>query len=253
MRSPGRIAALLGVAGALVVAGALPAYAETIPLPSLGLEPATTPQEGLQTLQVFLMLTVISIAPAILILSTAFVRIVVVFGFLRNALGTSQLPPNQVLLALALFLTFAVMSPTFKTINETALQPYMNGEIAQAEALETAALPLKEFMLRQTREQDLALMLDITQSPAPEGPEDVSFLTAVPAFAISELKTAFTMGFVIFLPFVVIDFIAASSMMSMGMMMVPPALVAMPFKILLFVLVDGWHLVVKSLFDSFQV
>lgn len=205
----------------------------------------------MQTLQILLGLTVLSIAPALLILTTAFTRIVVVFGFLRNAMGTQQLPPNQVLLGLALFLTFAVMSPTIKTINDQALQPYMRGEIEQTKALDLASVPLKEFMLRQTRQQDLALMLEITRSPAPQGPEDISLITVVPAFAISELKTAFTMGFVIFLPFVIIDFITASTMMSMGMMMVPPTLISMPFKILLFVLVDGWHLVVKSLFQSF--
>ncbi len=229
----------------------MPAHAETIPLPAL-VKPATGPQEGLQTIQILLMLTVLSVAPAILMLTTAFTRIVVVLGFLRTAIGSQQLPPNQVLVGLALFLTFAIMSPTFTKINDTALQPYMRGELEQAKAIETAAAPLKAFMLRQTREQDLGLMLEITQSPAPQGPENVAFLTVVPAFAISELKTAFTMGFMLFLPFVIIDFIIASTMMSMGMMMVPPTLISLPFKILLFVLVDGWHLVVKSLFDSFQ-
>lgn len=245
---------VLGIAGLLLAAGALPAHAETVPIPTLtSIKPAETPQEGMQTLQILLMLTVLSIAPALLILTTAFTRIVVVFGFLRNAMGTQQLPPNQVLLGLALFLTIAVMSPTIKTINDTALQPYMKGQLPQAQAIELASAPIKEFMLHQTRQQDLALMLDITKSPAPQGPEDLSFFTVVPAFAISELKTAFTMGFVIFLPFVIIDFITASTMMSMGMMMVPPTLISMPFKILLFVLVDGWHLVVKSLFESFNV
>lgn len=207
--------------------------------------------EPLQTMQVLLLLTVISIAPAVLILCTAFTRIAVVLGFVRTALGTQQLPPNQVLIGLALFLTAAVMSPTIKAINTDAVQPYLKGEISQAQVVEKATVPLKQFMVRQTRQADLALMLEITKAPAPQTPEDVPFLTAVPAFAISELKTAFTMGFVIFLPFVIIDFIAASTLMSMGMMMVPPAMVSLPFKILLFVLVDGWHLVVKSLFDSF--
>lgn len=238
--------------GALVLAQAATGHAETIPIPDLGIKPAGSPQEGLQTVQIFLLLTVLSVAPALLILTTAFTRIVIVLGFLRTAMGTQQLPPNQVILGLSLFLTIAVMSPTLKTINEKAIQPYMNGEIAQSAALDQAALPLKEFMLRQTRQQDLALLLEITKSPAPTGPEDLEFFTVVPAFAISELKTAFTMGFVLFLPFVVIDFITASTMMSMGMMMVPPTLIALPFKVLLFVLVDGWHLVVKSLFDSFQ-
>lgn len=253
MRSPGRLTFALGLAALLLAGTALPAYAEPIAvqIPNLGIKPADTPQEGLQTLQIMLMMTVISVAPALLILATAFTRIVVVFGFLRNAMGTQQLPPNQVLLGLALFLTIAVMTPTFRTINDQAIQPYMRGELGQSQAIETASVPLKEFMLKHIREQDLALMLEITRSPAPNGPEDVSFFTVVPAFAISELKTAFTMGFVIFLPFVIIDFITASTMMSMGMMMVPPTLISMPMKILLFVLVDGWHLVVKSLFESF--
>lgn len=251
MRSNLRRALGVGAAAAMI-ALAQPAYAETVPLPNLNLGPANTPQEGMQTIQLLLMLTVLSLAPAILILTTAFTRIIVVLGFLRTALGVQQLPPNQVLLGLALFLTFAVMSPTFSTINATAIQPYMAGQISQQQAMDSAALPLKQFMLRQTREQDLGLMLEITRSPAPNGPEDLSIMTVIPAFAISELKTAFTMGFIIFLPFVIIDLIAASTMMSMGMMMVPPTLVSLPFKILLFVLVDGWHLVVKSLFDSFQ-
>lgn len=252
MRNRAQVLQVLALAALLTLSGVLPVHAETIPLPNLGVKPAANPQEGLQTVQIFLMLTVLSVAPALLIMTTAFTRIVVVMGFLRTAIGTPQLPPNQVMLGLSLFLTFAVMSPTLKTINETALQPYMKGDLAQAQAIETAAVPLKNFMLRQTRQADLALMLEITRAPQPKGPEDVGFFTVVPAFAISELKTAFTMGFVIFLPFIIIDFITASTMMSMGMMMVPPAVVSMPFKILLFVLVDGWHLVVKSLFDSFQ-
>lgn len=244
---------LVAALGVSLAAGmAMVAHAETIPLPALA-KPATGPQESLQTVQILLMLTVLSVAPAILVLTTAFTRIVVVLGFLRTAIGTQQLPPNQILVGLALFLTLAVMSPTFKTINDTAVQPYIRGELEQAKAIETAAAPLKSFMLRQTREKDLGLMLEITHSPAPEGPENVAFLTVVPAFAISELKTAFTMGFMLFLPFVIIDFITASTMMSMGMMMVPPTLISLPFKILLFVLVDGWHLVVKSLVDSFQM
>jgi flagellar biosynthesis protein FliP len=245
------LAAATVLAGIFMVLTAVPVRAETLAIPDLGIKPALEPQDSLQTMQIFLMLTVLSVAPAILILCTAFTRIAVVLGFLRTAMGTQQLPPNQVLLGLALFLTAAVMSPTIKAVNETAVQPYLRGEISQTEAVAAGTLPLKDFMLRQTRETDLGLMLDVTGAPAPAEPKDVPFLTVVPAFAISELKTAFTMGFVIFLPFVIIDFITASTLMSMGMMMVPPVMVSLPFKILLFVLVDGWHLVVKSLFDSF--
>lgn len=249
-----RLTLILLLASSLMGLSAAPALAEPVlTVPDLGIRPAAGPTEAIQTLQILLLLTVLSIAPALLILCTAFTRIVVVFGFLRTALGTQQLPPNQVLVGLALFLTAAIMSPTIAEANRIAIQPYIAGEIGQVEALEKGAVPLKAFMLRQTREQDLALMLQITKAPLPESPEDVSFFTVVPAFAISELKTAFTMGFVLFLPFLVIDFIAASTLMSMGMMMVPPVMVSLPFKILLFVLVDGWHLTVKSLFDSFSV
>lgn len=250
-----RSSLLLAGLAVLLLLG-LPATAQASPtfgIPNLGIRPAEGPSEGLQTLQILMLLTVLSIAPALLILTTAFTRIVIVLGLLRTAMGTQQLPPTQVLVGLALFLTFAVMTPTFRVINETALQPYMRGEVQQAEAFERAAIPMREFMLRQTREKDLALMLEITGAPAPQGPEDLSLLAVVPAFAISELRTAFTMGFILFLPFVIIDFITASTMMSMGMMMVPPTLISLPFKILLFVLVDGWHLVVQSLFSSFQV
>lgn len=248
------------LAGALLVLGLLlwlaPAAlaAPTDPfIPALPIEPADEPGEAVQTLQLLALLTVLTLAPAFMILTTAFTRIVVVMGFVRNALGTQQLPPNQVLIGLALFLTIAVMAPTFQQMNTDALQPYMAGELSQSEALERAAEPLKEFMFRQTKEADLALMLEIQNAPEPEGPEDVGFFTLVPAFVISELKTAFTMGFLLFLPFVIIDLIVASTMMSMGMMMVPPTLVSLPFKILLFVLVDGWHLVVQSLIDSFAL
>lgn len=244
---------ILGIALAASLLVALPVRAESFAIPNLGIRPAETPQEGLQTLQIMLLLTVLSIAPALLILTTAFTRIVIVLSFVRNAMGTQQIPPNQVLLGLALFLTFAVMAPTFSEINQAALQPYLRGELGQTEAVEKGSIPLKKFMMKQTREADLALMLEITQSPAPEGPEDVGFFTVVPAFVISELRLAFTMGFLLFLPFVIIDVIAASTMMSMGMMMVPPTLISLPFKILLFVLVDGWHLLVQSLFQSFQV
>lgn len=253
MNSRRTIRVLLVLAALLAVA--VPAaHAEPLSLPAFDfVREAETPQEGLQTMQLFLLLTVLTLAPAFLILTTSFTRIIIVFSFLRNALGSQQTPPNQVLLGLALFLTVAVMTPTFSAINETALQPYLAGELSQTEALERGAVPLKEFMLKQTREADLALMLEVTKQPAPEGPEDVGFFTIVPAFAISELKTAFTMGFLLFIPFVVIDLVTASTMMSLGMMMVPPMLVSLPFKILLFVLVDGWHLVVQSLFQSFQV
>lgn len=239
--------------GALLLFAAPAAQAAPVSIPTIdAVRPAETPQEGVQTLQILALLTVLSLAPSLLILTTSFTRIIIVFGFLRSALGSPQIPPNQVLIGLALFLTFAIMSPTFSQINDVALQPYLRGELGQTEALEKASVPLKEFMLRQTREADLSLMLEITKKPAPNGPEDLSFFTIVPAFALSELKTAFTMGFLLFLPFIIIDLVTASTMMSLGMMMVPPMMISLPFKILLFVLVDGWNLVVRSLYESFQ-
>ena len=250
--SSGRILRRLLLVAALLVLAAPVAYAQPLEIPTFDfIRPAETPQEGLQTMQLLLLLTVLTLAPAIVILCTSFTRIIVVFGFIRTALGLQQTPPNQVLIGLALFLTAAVMMPTFTEINETAIQPYLAGEIDQVEAIERGTIPLKKFMLRQTREFDLGQMLEVSGQPAPEGPEDVNFLIVVPAFALSELKTAFTMGFLIYLPFIIIDLITASLMMSLGMMMVPPTLISLPFKVLLFVLVDGWHLVVESLVESF--
>jgi len=243
---------LLLVVAALMLLAAPAAQAQPLSLPTFDLvRPAETPQEGLQTMQLLLLLTVLTLAPSIVILCTSFTRIIIVFGFIRNALGMQQTPPNQVLIGLALFLTGALMMPTFSAINQQAIQPYLAGEIDQVEAIERGTVPLKEFMLKQTREADLALMLEVSGQAAPEGPDDVGFLTVVPAFAISELKTAFTMGFLIYLPFIIIDLVVASLMMSLGMMMVPPTLISLPFKVLLFVLVDGWHLVVESLVRSF--
>lgn len=254
MRKAQWLLSMTAAAALLVLAAPAAWAAPAVPIPTFpGIRPAETPQESLQTMQLLLMLTILTLAPSLLILTTSFTRIVIVLGFLRTALGSQQLPPNQVLLGLSLFLTFAIMSPTFSEINETALQPYLRGELQQAEALDRASTPLKAFMLRQTREADLSLMLEVTKKPAPNGPEDLSFFTIVPAFAISELKTAFTMGFLLFLPFVIIDLVTASAMMSLGMMMVPPMLVSLPFKILLFVLVDGWHLIVRSLYESFHL
>lgn len=203
------------------------------------------------TLQLLFLLTVLSLAPAILILMTCFTRIVVVLSFVRTALATQTMPPNQVLIGIALFLTFFIMAPVFAEINETALQPYLAEEITQQDALEKAVLPLKEFMAKHTREKDLALFIRYGGLERPESIADIPLTALVPAFAISELKTAFQIGFMIFIPFLVIDMIVASTLMAMGMMMLPPVMIALPFKILLFVLVDGWHLVVQSLLLSF--
>lgn len=203
------------------------------------------------TLQLLFLLTILSLAPGILIMVTSFTRIIIVLSFVRTALGTQSMPPNQVLIGLALFLTFFVMSPVFMEVNETALQPYLAGDIPQDEALDTALMPIKEFMAQHTREKDLALFFKYANLEKPDSIEDIPLTTLVPAFAISELKTAFQIGFVIFIPFLVIDMVVASTLMAMGMMMLPPVMISLPFKILLFVLVDGWYLIVESLLGSF--
>ncbi|MGA9289088.1 MAG: flagellar type III secretion system pore protein FliP [Anaerobacillus sp.] len=203
------------------------------------------------TIQLVLLLTVLSLAPALLVLMTCFTRIVVVLSFVRSALATQSMPPNQVLIGLALFLTFFVMSPVLSEINSEALQPYLNEEIGQEEALEAAERPIKTFMADHTREKDLALFYKYAKLDKPESVEDIRLTALVPAYAISELKTAFQIGFIIFIPFLIIDMVVASTLMAMGMMMLPPVMISLPFKILLFVLVDGWYLVVESLLLSF--
>ncbi len=203
------------------------------------------------TIELLLIFTVLSMAPAILLMMTSFTRLIIVFSFLRNAIGTQQMPPNQVLVGLALFLTVFIMTPVFVRINETAVGPYMAEEIGAPEALSLAALPLREFMFKQTREKDLELFLGLSKSARPQNKDEVSTFVLIPAFMISELKTAFTIGFVLFLPFLVIDMVVSSVLLSMGMMMLPPIMVALPFKILLFVLVDGWYLIVGSMVRSF--
>ena len=222
------------------------------PTLTLKLEGADGPKSMSSALKIVILMTVLSLAPAILMLLTSFTRIVIVLGFLRQAIGANQAPANQILVGLALFLTMVVMAPTFTRINQEAVQPLLNEQIGQREAFDKAQVPLKEFMLRQVREKDIALFLDLTQTPVPGTPEELPMLVVVPAFVIGELKTAFQMGFVLFLPFLIIDMVVASVLMSMGMMMLPPVLISLPFKILLFVLVDGWFLVVKSLVQAFQ-
>jgi len=208
---------------------------------------------GASALSLLLLITVLSLAPAILVLMTSFTRIVIVLGFVRTSLGTQQMPPNQVLIGLALFMTLFVMAPTISQVNDTALKPYLAGEISQTDALEKAAVPMKEFMYKHTREKDLLLFMKYTKTEKPATFKDIPITVLVPAYAISELKTAFQMGFMIFIPFLVIDMVVASVLMAMGMMMLPPVMISLPFKILLFVLVDGWYLVVKSLLSSFSI
>ncbi len=226
--------------------------APLIPNVNINVGTAETPEDVAASLQVMAVLTIVSLAPAILIMTTSFVRIVVVIGFLRNALSTQNVPPNQVVIALSLFLTFYIMAPYWSQANEQGIQPYLNGQITQEQALENTVAPVREFMFRQTRESDLALFVNLSDAERPETQEDVSTFTLIPAFVISELKTAFQLGFMIYIPFIVIDMIVASTLMSMGMMMLPPVMISLPFKILLFVMVDGWHLLIRSLIVSFR-
>ena len=248
--------ALILVSGSVLwaaIAVGVPEDASAIPIPTIqfGVEDIEEPDTLSTALQIMLLLTVLTLAPSILILMTSFSRFVIVLSFLRQAMGTQQTPPTQVLIGLALFLTFFVMSPVLTEINEKALQPYLNEEITQMKAFEIAQVPLKSFMLRQTREKDLALFVNMAAGEKPQTLDDVQMQSVVPAFVISELKTAFQIGFLIYIPFLILDMVVASILLSMGMMMLPPVLISLPFKLMLFVMVDGWHLTVGSLIKSF--
>lgn len=223
-----------------------------MPRLNIGLEAARGPQDVSVSLQILLVLTVLSLAPAMLIMLTSFTRIVIVLAFTRSALGTQQVPPNTVLIGLALFLTFFTMAPVWNQVNKLALQPYMHKQVTFDQALDQGAQPVRNFMFSQVREKDLALFIRLAHLKRPSSENGVPTYVLIPAFLISELRAAFTIGFLIFIPFLVIDMVIAVTLMSMGMMMLPPILISLPFKILLFVLVDGWHLIVKSLALSFH-
>ncbi|HAP34570.1 MAG TPA: flagellar biosynthetic protein FliP [Bacteroidetes bacterium] len=230
------------------------AQSSPIALPKISIEvgKATKPDDVSMTLQILFLMTILSLAPALLILTTAFTRIIVVLHFLKQAMGTPQMPPPQILLGLAMFLTFFVMAPVWDKVNESALQPYMKNKITVTEAYEKAIIPIKEFMFKQTREEDLALFVKLNKMDKPNNRNDIPIHVLIPSFAISELRMGFQMGFVLFVPFLIIDMVVASILMAMGMMMLPPAMVSLPFKILLFILVDGWHLVIGSIVSSFH-
>ncbi len=229
------------------------AIAEPLPFPSLniGVGTATKPNDIAVTIQIFILMTVMSLAPGLLIMTTSFTRISVVLSFLRTAMGTQAAPSNQVILSLSMFLTFFIMTPVWEQINKDAYQPWKAQKISQEQAMERAVRPVRVFMLSQTREKDLALFVSLSKLQRPNNAEDIPTLTVIPAFMISELRTAFQIGFLIYIPFIVVDMVVASVLMSMGMMMLPPVMISLPFKILLFVLVDGWGLVISSLVKSF--
>jgi flagellar biosynthetic protein FliP len=228
-----------------------PARAVTLPTVNLSLDEADSPQQVATVIQIVLLLTILTLAPAILIMMTSFTRILVVFSFLRHAMGTQSQPPNQILIGLALFMTFFIMAPVWGRIEDTAYKPYMANEISQGQAMKLAEQPIREFMFKNTREKDLALFLKLTKTKRPRNKDDVPLSSLIPAFVISELRTAFTIGFILYVPFLIIDMVVASVLLSMGMMMLPPIMVSLPFKLMLFVLVDGWYLIVGSLVQSF--
>jgi len=223
----------------------------TIPSLNLSVEKTDDPGKVAVVLEIVALLTILSLAPAILVLMTSFTRIVLVFHFLRQAIGTQQSPPNQILIGLSLFLTFFIMTPVWQNIYQNALSPYLDEKMTYQEAFTKAQAPLRKFMLKNTREKDLALFVKASKAKRPQTPDDLSLLTLTPAFVISELKTAFIIGFVLYVPFLIIDMVVASVLLSMGMMMLPPIMISLPFKLMLFVLVDGWHMIVGSMLNSF--
>jgi flagellar biosynthesis protein FliP len=252
IRQPYFVRGVLVILLGLLAAMAVP---QTLPTPNVSINfaggAAGESNDVSTSLQILAMLTVLSLAPAILILTTAFTRIVIIFSFVRNALGTPTIPPNQVVIGLSLFLTFFVMGPTYDEVNEKALKPLQAKEISMDQAIVAAQAPLKEFMLKNTYEKDLLLFVNLREQ-APTTREDVDFLTLVPAFVVSELKTAFIVGFYVFIPFLIIDLIVASALMSMGMMMLPPTIVSLPAKILVFVLADGWATIVAAILAGYR-
>ena len=246
---------LLSIAPRAACAAGAPSAAPALTLPGLTIqlqEAHSKPQQTATAIKLLALLTVLTLAPAILIVMTSFTRIIIVLSMLRQASGMQDTPPNAVLLRLALILTAFTMTPMLEEANAQAFTPYMNGKISEQVAVTAALRPFREFMIRQTREQDVRLMLDIARAPEPAGLDDLRTVHLVPAFMLSELKTAFQIGFVVFLPFLLIDLIVSSILMAMGMLMVPPMMISLPLKILMFVLIDGWNLVVGALLSSFR-
>ena len=236
----------------IFVLSALPSFcAMSFPNINIGMQPANTPQDFTNGMQILIWLTILSLAPSILIMTTSFIRIVIVLSLLRQAIGVATLPPSQVLTSLALILTFFIMSPVFSKINDEALQPYMKNQITQQAALDRGIQPVRDFMFKQTSDKELALFVRMAKLEKPKDTNDIPTYVLIPAFILSELKTAFMIGFVIFLPFLVIDIVVSSVLVSMGMMFLPPTTIAMPFKLIMFVMVDGWFLITKSLVEGF--
>ena len=244
----------IGILPLAILGTALPAPAQTIlPKITIGVDQAASPQDLTVTIQILLLMTVLALAPSILVMMTSFTRIVIVLHFLRQALGTQQMPPNQVVIGLALFLTFFIMSPTLDRIYQQNWLPLQSGEITTQDALDGAGNALKDFMLAQTREKDLALFVSMANLEKPQTARDLPLRVVIPGFIISELRIGFQIGFLLYLPFLIIDMVVASVLMSMGMLMLPPIMISLPFKLLLFVLVDGWYLMIQSIIEGFMV
>ena len=247
---------LIFITIALVLLSAINSFAQskqTIPFPKIGIDigAASTPEDVSTTLQILLLMTILSLAPSILIMTTSYLRLIIVFHFLKTALGTQSMPPSQLLAGIALFITFFIMAPTFTKINDEALQPLMKGEMKIEEAMDKGVEPLRLFMLNNVRDEDIALFIDMAKIELPETRADVPTYILLPSFAISELRAGFIIGFFIFIPFIMVDMIIASILLSMGMMMIPPMMISLPFKILLFILIDGWGLIIGSVIRSF--
>jgi flagellar biosynthetic protein FliP len=237
----------------LLIAGCTSDPNLTVPGLTLSMNQAGNPAEVTSGVQLLVLLTVLSLAPSVIILCTSFTRIVIVLSMLRSAIGTPSIPPNQVIIGLSLILTFYIMAPVYQQIDQQAIQPYLQNQIDQQTAFTKAMEPIRNFMFKQTREKDIQLFLDLGNEPQPASLDDIKTVVLLPAFVISELRVAFTMGFVIYIPFLIIDMVISSVLLSMGMMMLPPSLVSLPFKLLLFVSVDGWYLITRSLVMSFGV
>ena len=244
---------LLGFVGLVLLLGWSTHLAAQSPIPGINIsvKPADNPEQVATTLQIVFLLTVLSLAPALLIMTTSFTRFIIVLSFLRQAIGTPQTPSNQIIIGISLFLTLFVMMPVYEEVNSMALEPYLDERMSQEEFLDTATVPIKRFMQKYTREKDLALFVKIAKIPRPKNIDEIPVWVVIPAFVLSELKTAFQIGFLLYVPFLVIDMVIASILMAMGMMMMPPIMISLPFKLMLFVLVDGWHLILGSMVKSF--
>ena len=240
------------VTGLLFLGAPAALFAQAIPQITIGVQQATGPGQVVGTIQILGLLTLMSIAPALVLMMTSFTRLIIVMHFLRQAMGAGQMPPSQLMIGLCLILTFFIMQPAIDQINTEALKPYLAKEITQKEAVEKAVQPIRQFMIRQTREQDIALFVKLSGKPKPENIDDIGMGVLTPAFMISEMSIAFQIGFIVYLPFLIIDMVVASVLLAMGMMMLPPIMISLPFKILMFVLVDGWYLVVQSMVESFH-